>query len=234
MSLSDMLHNLWKLHLLDVEIMSLEEKYQNLDRGEELKKRINFLSSLYNKKTDEIKKKEVSLKELEIELSSLEDRKKRDEERLYKNVTTQKEIDSLTQEIQHILEAKSTVEDKILELMESLEQLKSEIPQIKKEIEELTVQLKETENNAKIAENEIADKLHKLIAEREERLKDIDPKLLNKYELIRKSRRGKGMARVIDNRCSECGVELSISIIEELRLQEKIVTCEHCGRILCI
>lgn len=234
MSLSDALQKLWELHLLDVEIMGLEEKYKNLDRGEDIKKKINSLSNLYNKKTEEIKKKEVSLKELEIELSSLEDRKKKNEERLYKNVTTQKEVDSLNQEIQHILDVKSSIEDKILELMESLDQLRSEAPKIKKEIEDLEIQLKEVENNAKVVESEISNKLHGLIAKREEKARDIESKLLNRYESIRKSRRGRGMAKVIDGKCSDCGVELSISITEELKLQEKIVTCEHCGRILCI
>jgi len=233
MVLSDTLQDLWELQLLDIEIMNLQEKLRNLDRGKELKDRIDFLSNLYNKKNDEMRKKEVSLRELEIELSSLEDRKRKNEERLYRDVTTQKEVDGLTQEIQHISETKSSIEDKILELMESLEELRNEIPTIKKEIEELEGSLKIIEDNARISEREILEKIQVLETKREEKSKGIDSKLLARYEAIRKNRRGRGVSKVIDGRCSECGVELSLSIVEELKHQEKILTCEHCGRILC-
>jgi hypothetical protein len=234
MVLSDTLQDLWELQLLDIEIMNLQEKLRNLDRGKELKDRIDFLSNLYNKKNDEMRKKEVSLRELEIELSSLEDRKRKNEERLYRDVTTQKEVDGLTQEIQHISETKSSIEDKILELMESLEELRNEIPTIKKEIEELEGSLKIIEDNARISEREILEKIQVLETKREEKSKGIDSKLLARYEAIRKNRRGRGMSKVIDGKCSECGVELSLSIVEETKHQEKILTCEHCGRILCI
>lgn len=232
MSLSDELQKLWEVQLLDVEIMSLEEKFQNLDRGEELKRRIDSLTDLYNKKSEEIKSREISLKEFELELSSLEERKKKDEERLYKSVTTQKEVDRLTQEIQYIDHEKSKVEDKILEVMEVLDSLREEAPKIKQEIELLKVSLNEVSEKAKILEKEILGSLQDLKARRLEKIEEIDSKLLSKYEMIRKNRRGRGMSKVIEGKCSECGVELSLFLIEKLKQLDELITCEHCGRIL--
>ncbi|MBC7319079.1 hypothetical protein H5T89_00350 [bacterium] len=232
MSLSDELQKLWEVQLLDVEIMSLEEKFQSLDRGEELKKRIDSLTNLYNKKSEDIKSKEVFLKELELELSSLEERKKKDEERLYKNVTTQKEVDRLTQEIQYINQEKNKVEDKILEIMESLDSLREEAPRIKREIEELETSLTEILEKAKVLEQEILASLQDLKTKRTEKIKEVDSKLLSKYEMIRKNRRGRGMSKVIEGKCSECGVELSLFLVEKLKQLDELLVCEHCGRIL--
>ncbi len=232
MSISDQLRNLWEVQLLDVEIMSLEEKFQNLDRGEELRRKIESLTDLYNKKSEEIKSKEISLKEFELELSSLEERKKKDEERLYKNVSTQKEVDRLTQEIQYINQEKSKLEDKILEIMEILDSLREETPKIKQELENLRISLKEVLERAKKLEEEILGGLQDLKAKRLEKIKDIDSKLLSKYEAIRKNRRGRGMSKVIEGKCSECGVELSLFLIEKLKQIDELITCEHCGRIL--
>lgn len=232
MFLSDELQKLWEIQLLDTEIMSLEEKFQNLDRGEEVRKKIDLLTDLYNRKSEEIKSKEIALKEFELELSSLEERKKKDEERLYKNVTTQKEVDRLTQEIQYINQEKSKIEDKILEVMESLDFLREETPKIKKEIENLETFLSEITEKAKVSEKEILERLQGLKIERADRIKDIDSKLLSKYETIRKNRRGRGMSKVVEGKCSECGVELSLFLIEKLRQLDELITCEHCGRIL--
>lgn len=234
MSLSDELRKLWEVQLLDTEIMNLEEKFQNLNRGEELKRRIDSLIDLYNKKSEDIKSKEISLKELELELSGLEERKKRDEERLYKSVTTQKEVDRLTQEIQYINQEKSKVEDRILEVMESLDSLREEVPRIKREIEELKISLADVLEKAKALEQEILGDLQDLKAKRSEKIKEVDSKLLTKYEMIRKNRRGRGMSKVIEGKCSECGVELSLFLMEKLTQLDELLVCEHCGRILFI
>ncbi|MCX7796508.1 MAG: C4-type zinc ribbon domain-containing protein [bacterium] len=232
MSLSDELQKLWEVQLLDVEIMSLEERFQNLDRGEELKKKIDSLINLYNKKSEEIRSKEISLKEFELELSSLEERKRKDEERLYKNVTTQKEVDRITQEIQYINQEKSKLEDKILEIMESLDSLREEIPKIKKEIEDLEISLTEITEKARVFEREILERLQDLKNKRSEKINGIDSKLLSRYEMIRKNRRGRGMSKVMGEKCSECGVELSLFLVERLKQLDELITCEHCGRIL--
>ncbi|MGC8972268.1 MAG: zinc ribbon domain-containing protein [bacterium] len=234
MSLLDELQKLWEVQLLDVEIMKLEEEFQNLDRGEELKKKIHSLSSLYNKEIEEIKSKEVLLRELELELSSLEERKEKDEERLYKHVTTQKEVDRLTQEIQYITQEKSKIEDRILEIMESLDFLRGEVPKIKKELESLEVFLDEVIKKSKILEEGILGNLQDLKTKRSEKVKEIDPKLLSRYEMIRKNRRGRGMSKVTAGKCSECGVELSLFIVEKLKQLDELLVCEHCGRILII
>ena len=234
MPLLDELQKLWEVQLLDVEILKLEDELQSLDRGEELKKRIESLSSLYNREIEEIKSKEILLKELELELSTLEERKKKDEERLYRSVTTQKEVDRLTQEIQYINQEKNRVEDKILEVMESLDSLREKAPKTKRELEDLEASLSEVLKRAENIEKEILKNLQALQDKRSEKVKEIDVKLLSKYETIRKNRRGRGMSKVIAGKCSECGVELSLLLIEKLEHLDELLTCEHCGRILFI
>lgn len=52
------------------------------------------------------------------------------------------------------------------------------------------------------------------------------------YERIRKSRRGIAVAEVMDGRCSACNMTVRLQFLQDLKLSEKMMTCESCGRIL--
>lgn len=52
------------------------------------------------------------------------------------------------------------------------------------------------------------------------------------YERIRKTRRGIAVAEVVDGRCTACNMTLRLQFLLDLKLSEKMMTCESCGRIL--
>lgn len=52
------------------------------------------------------------------------------------------------------------------------------------------------------------------------------------YERIRKSRRGIAVAEVVDGRCTACNMNVRLQFLQDLKLSEKIMSCESCGRIL--
>ncbi|MGB9681521.1 MAG: zinc ribbon domain-containing protein [bacterium] len=232
MTLSEELQKLWEVQLIDIEILYLKEELTHLNRGEELKKQLEALEKGYNQKLEEAKSKEITLKELEIELNSIEEKIKKDEERVYNMASTQKQIDSLNQEIDHLKKEKYKIEDKILETMESLELLRNELPLISERIEKTKTSLANVLDNASKLEKDLSRKLEEKESIRGEKIKYIDGQILTRYETLRKTRRGRGISKVTNGRCSECGVELSISLLEELKAKDKLLTCEHCGRIL--
>jgi len=228
----DELQKLWGVQLLDIDIMSLERRLQNLDRGESLKARLDSLIRKHNEKSEEIKSKEIILKELELELTSIEEKIKKDEERLYKTISTQKELDSLNQELEYLSKERTAIEDKTLDIMEALDPLRNELPKILEEINEVKTSLNDTLEKANEMEKELSDVLGEKESIRKEKIKGIDQQILVRYETLRKAKRGRGLAKVVDGRCSECGVDLSLSLIEESKSTEKLLTCEHCGRII--
>jgi predicted nucleic acid-binding Zn-ribbon protein len=54
----------------------------------------------------------------------------------------------------------------------------------------------------------------------------------NNYERIKKNRRGIAVAEVVDGRCAACNMTVRLQLLQDLRLSDKMMTCETCGRIL--
>jgi predicted nucleic acid-binding Zn-ribbon protein len=52
------------------------------------------------------------------------------------------------------------------------------------------------------------------------------------YQRIRKARKGKAVVSVSRNACGGCFARVPPQKILELRRNDRIFTCEHCGRIL--
>ncbi len=52
------------------------------------------------------------------------------------------------------------------------------------------------------------------------------------YERIRKGRRGIAVAEVLEGRCTACNMTVRLQLLQDLRLSEKMMTCESCGRII--
>jgi hypothetical protein len=55
---------------------------------------------------------------------------------------------------------------------------------------------------------------------------------MDRYERVRKARKGIGVAEVIDGRCSACNLALRLQLFQELKRGDEIMACENCQRIL--
>jgi hypothetical protein len=55
---------------------------------------------------------------------------------------------------------------------------------------------------------------------------------LDRYERVRKARKGIGVAEVIEGRCSACNLTLRLQLFQELKRDDQIMACENCQRIL--
>ncbi len=112
--------------------------------------------------------------------------------------------------------------------------------------ESLEKELRESERNLAAeqarAEKEIAAarqhqqqdelELSSARAERTTVIGRIPPVLYETYERVAKFRKGIGVAEVRDGTCGACHVRLRPQAYAETRLNQQIVTCESCGRIL--
>lgn len=123
-------------------------------------------------------------------------------------------------------------EDKILELMESSEPLEKNVKTAEQELtRESELVAKE---KARAQEKTAADKkaLAAVMAERGAIREKMSAKLYADYERIRKKTKGTVVAEAVDGRCDACMITLRPQFLQELKLGEKIMYCESCGRIL--
>jgi predicted nucleic acid-binding Zn-ribbon protein len=60
----------------------------------------------------------------------------------------------------------------------------------------------------------------------------VNPQFLKQYERSRQRWRGTGIADATSGRCLACNIALRPQFFQELKIGDKLMTCESCGRIV--
>jgi uncharacterized protein len=123
-------------------------------------------------------------------------------------------------------------EDRILELMTESEPLEKNVKAAEAalKVEKDHVEAEKQQARERTAADERASK--DLQAERASIATDMSRSVYDRYERIRKARRGVAIAEVIDGRCSACNLALRLQFFQDLKRNEDVMICENCQRIL--
>jgi uncharacterized protein len=139
---------------------------------------------------------------------------------------------------------KAKIEEELLEMMIGIESFAAEEVKIKGAIGEhkKTLESLRAEVNAALAEMKARET--GLVAHRGEVASKLDPDVLSKYEGLFRSRNGEAVVDATYEAgmsgeeaqyiCKGCFMPLTHQMVNLLLLQETIVTCKSCGRILYI
>ncbi|MDD5408867.1 MAG: C4-type zinc ribbon domain-containing protein [Candidatus Omnitrophica bacterium] len=203
-----------------LEIKSIEEAFEA--------KKLNL--SLLEKNSLELQKQR---KEKELELASNAEAVKKLQGQLY-SLKTNKEFQTMLQQIADTKADGSLIEEKILISFEDSDKIKAQIDQenIKLKSEEKVFLDKKKDIELRI--KEIDERLNQLQAQRKQIAPGIDPKMLAEYEKILSSRDGLAIVTVVDNSCGGCHMLVPPQVINLIKMYEHIVTCEVCNRIFYI
>ncbi len=187
------------------------------------------LAALEKKSLDLLKQR----KDKELELASKEEATKKLQSQLY-SLKTNKEYQTMLQQIQDAKVDGGLVEEKILMLFEECDKVKKEIEQENIKIKEEEKVFIEQKKNVESRIKEIDDRLQVLQAQRKQVTPGIDPKVFSLYERILNSRDGLGIVSVKDNSCSGCNMNVPPQVINLIKMYDTIITCDVCNRILYI
>ncbi len=223
---------LYQLQLIDDQLDELEEL-----RGD-LPNTVNTLKSQINELREEIKRKEKEKEDSlerrqlnEEEIEKLKESQKKFKAQLYQ-VRNNKEYDALTKEIDHTEETIKKLEAENDALADKSKTLSAEIEEILPRVEELENELKEKEADLKeiIKANEKEE--NKLLEERKKVEAQVRKPDLSIYTRIRKAKKGKAVVTIKRSACSGCHNIIPSQRQLEIRRNDRIFTCEYCGRIL--
>lgn len=223
-----------KLQTIDTEIYTLKSEKEakpveikTLETAFEAKKQ--SLAEL-DKALQDIQKQR---KDRELELSSKEEGAKKLQSQLYQ-LKTNKEYQTMLQQIADTKADSSVIEDKVLGLLEQQDKVKNDI-----EIEKTNLAGQEkifSSEKKKIDGRirEIDDRLAQLDGARKQITPGVDQKLLSQYERILANRDGLAIVPVRDNSCQGCNMYVPPQVINLIKMYERIITCEVCNRMLYI
>jgi len=223
------------------------QKLQSIDSEiDELQKVRGALPEEIMDLEDEITGYETRIEKQNAELTDMEegiDANKigiKDAEKLIKkygeqqmNVRNNREYDAITKEVELQQLEIQIIEKRIKEAYEKIELKKVEIKETegKKSERKKDLKSKKEELNTITEESEADEK--KFEKSRNKASKQIEDRLLNSYEKVRKNmRNGLAVVPVMRGACGGCFNIVPPQKQAEIREQKKVMVCEHCGRIM--
>lgn len=204
---------------LPLEVSDLEDTVAGLEtRLSNVVEEVAELENQFNEKKQAIKDFQANIKKYEAQQGKVRNNRE------YDAIT--KEIEFQNLEIQlaekRMKEAKAGIALK----GEVLEKSKIEFEERSKDLK-----IKKGELEEIIAETEKEEK--QLLKESEKASADIEPRLLKAYQRIRaNSRNGLAVVAVERDACGGCYNKIPPQRQLDIRLNKKIIVCEHCGRVL--
>ena len=223
-----------ELQNIDTELLELEEILGDLPRKveESIVEEQNTLSNIEDNKN--------RLKEIQLELNKMELRVKEDNDKINNlkdqlfQVTTNRQYDAIMSEIDHLKEQLDSDETVEIELLEEKENLEKDLAEQEENVESVSKDLAEKRSSLEKLMEETAEQKSALELDRSNLIKDIEPSVLKRYEMVRNARRGTAAVPVLGNSCSGCGAVVPPQKIAEIKEDKNPHTCDECMRFLFI
>lgn len=174
-----------------------------------------------------------SLKKIEDKNNQLQTKLQEDEHALYGGkIRLPRELQDLQNEIASLKNQITVQDEDQINSMMVVEELEKNKAELLKELAEAESVFATHVAGWKGENTTLEKKKENLITERNAAIQNLDQTMLEKYEALRKTRRGLAVALVSEQACTACGSTLTPSDWQAARSPERLVTCSSCGRIL--
>ncbi len=222
-----------------VELQAVDTQLQDLNEllGD-LPKKVDKLRQEEESLINAVDKGKNRLKEIKLALNKAEHRMAEIKQKIDKLkdqlslVTSNKQYDALTQEIEYLKQEMDEVELEDLELEEEKETLQNDLQEKEENLESLSENLSTRRDRLEDLIAESADKKSELEKVREEKSIHIDPSVLGRYMRIRDARDGLAVVTLDGNSCSGCGFVVPTQSVSFIRKKTLLYNCDICSRFL--
>lgn len=233
MALADELAQLHALQQVDYQLYQREQALKALDNGETLKQHAIEVLKRHDAAQAELRKLEAEQRDGELALKTLEGKKKVVHDKLYSGrVTNPKELGDLEKDEEMLGNQVGHQEEVLLEVMDRVEAAQTRESSLSSELDTAKRKWKDTVAHTQAETARLRKEMAELQPERERLAAKVDKMLLRRYEEIRKTHAGIGMAATGNDLCPVCHVKLTPQTMLTLREGEELTFCDNCGRIL--
>jgi predicted nucleic acid-binding Zn-ribbon protein len=232
------LERLLEIQSHDTAIDQLRHRRANLAERARLRETEQKLSALDQRsKQAQTQRDELGARQgsIEQQIEASKSRKAELEKRMYGGqIAAPRELQAMDDEIKHLARHISELEDREIEIMESLEPLEGDLQAAETERDALERDASQLRAAISVSESELDSQISDLTREREDAAASLAPELLTRYEQLRKKLGGTGAARLVNGSCSGCHLALPAMEVDRIRRSppDAIMTCDQCGRIL--
>jgi predicted nucleic acid-binding Zn-ribbon protein len=217
----------------DSKLLKIENEVSNSDERKKFVQTKNFITKA-SEKLDQLEGKAQ-------ELMSILDRLNKKYDEIVETLKDFEHLDELVEDGADI----SFYKRNAIGISENLKNLKAEISQLTAAVKEAGDEYQTLKKKVIVAQKQFPElqaayqnvkkskqaETQAICEQLEILAKDIDPEVLKKYQAKRSERIFPILCEVSSDRCSKCGMELSIKG-KEIVSSGRVIECEHCGRFL--
>ena len=220
------------LQNIDLEIINVESEISKFPKDiKELESQKEVTKNSFKIFEEEIKKQKMLQKQLENDIESNKEKQKKLEFQL-NAIKTNNEYTLMLKEIEGVKKMISGIEDKLLDVMGSIENSDLARKEKQKEIDEEVRVLDEALKEKKQELENLNKKIDQLKKERKENALKCKGDLYNRYEKYMEKKHSIVLVPLEKNgACSGCHQNLPPNIRNEV-LKGKILQCDNCARLL--
>jgi predicted nucleic acid-binding Zn-ribbon protein len=230
------LDRLLALQKIDSDLEALKRTKSRLDTGAGHESKLSDARRAADASQQELSRLSGELKAAELEQASIELKLKSYEDKMRSGkLTSAREISNFEKEIGQLGRQRSTLDDKLLQLMEGVEAARTKLhadeAESREREQELATQKAALHGELSRIESQVAmleDGRRSAVAE------ITDAEMLARYNALRSrpANSGIAVARIVDRHCGGCHMQVSSNDEDTVRLGEKFAYCDNCGRLL--
>lgn len=223
---------LLELQEIDMEIVSLEERREEIPRRRaEAAREITELENEQSELEEALERARLDRRERESQLETQRKQLDRYESQL-NDVKTNVAYSALLTEIQGTKREIGELENEILDLMEDREEHEERLEKIAGELEEKREAASEELEALAREEEEIEDEFVELREHREQLASEVDSRLRQLYQRLRRRRRFPALVPLRGQACSACFGRMPPQVVREITHDGALHPCEACGALV--
>lgn len=147
-------------------------------------------------------------------------------------VKTNKEYSAMVAEIEAFKQKISEHEDTVLHTMELTELRKQELQELDRRVKDADQELAEGRRRSESELVVLQDTLAGKRQTREEAMQQLERPVMDLYMRLLNTRKGLAVVGIKNGTCQGCFLALPPQLIQEVRRNDRVLTCSHCQRIL--
>ncbi len=221
-----------QLQKIELEMNQLRQEVEKVENEKkELATRLNAFESALDAEKQALEQVQQQCTDMEQEIQVVNDRIIKSNETL-RMVKTNKEYQVLLREVDDNKKRKNSLEDHVLTLYEQREAADVQVNESQAQFLQLKEQIHAEQ--AKIDAQTSGDKerLNELEEQQQSIGKSLDPVLMNRFRRIAKMNQGQAVARVSNETCMGCFMNVPPQLCIEVQRGKQMISCPQCSRIL--
>jgi predicted nucleic acid-binding Zn-ribbon protein len=147
-------------------------------------------------------------------------------------VKTNKEYAAMMAEVEAFKQKISGHEDAVLQIMELSELRRQELQEIERRVKEAEQELAEGRRRNELELAVLQDTLAGRRQTREEAMQQCERPVMDLYLRLLSTRKGLAVVGIKNGTCQGCFLALPPQLMQEVRRNDRVLTCSHCQRIL--